>query len=203
MKSLTGGDTVTARFMKKDFFSFHPTFKLWLATNHKPRIRGTDYAIWRRIKLIPFTLTIPDEEQDPTLGETLKAEAPGILRWCVEGCLAWQHEGLAEPYPVLQATATYRQEQDVLGAFLAERCIFEPNAWASAKELFEEYKTWCESGGEKAILNKREFGLALKERGLQDRRIFKGRGWQGLRVLLVGEPEPDLQEEVHNVGNLD
>lgn len=94
VKQLTGGDTVSARKLYSEFFQFRPEFKLWLAANHKPVIRGTDQAIWRRIRLIPFTVTIPEQEQDPDLVRKLTAELPGILRWAVDGCLAWQRSRL-------------------------------------------------------------------------------------------------------------
>ena len=122
VKELTGGDRIRARFMRCNFFEFPPTHHIWLAVNHKPTIRGTDTGIWRRIKLIPFAVSIPDEEQDKALGEKLQAERAGILAWAVQGCLAWQEHGLGEPDEVRQATSEYRGEQDVLATFIAERC---------------------------------------------------------------------------------
>src|SRR5437867_6039937 len=98
--------------MRAEWLDFRPEFKLWLATNHKPVIRGTDKAIWDRIRLVPFTVRIPDAEQDKALGEKLRAELPGILRWVVDGCLAWQRDGLGMPAEVQEATATYRAEMD-------------------------------------------------------------------------------------------
>ncbi|HLI51013.1 MAG TPA: phage/plasmid primase, P4 family, partial [Thermomicrobiaceae bacterium] len=100
VKQLTGGDRVTARFMRAEWFEFSPTFKLWLATNHKPVIRGTDHAIWRRIRLIPFTVTIAEADQDKELPAKLRAEMPGILRWAIDGCLSWQRDGLGVPEAV-------------------------------------------------------------------------------------------------------
>src|SRR5262249_13180590 len=98
VKQLTGGDIITARFFYEEFFEYQPVLKLWLAVNHKPMVQGTDHAIWRRIRLLPFTATIPADEQDKRLMEKLQAELPGILRWAVEGCLAWQCEdGLTPP----------------------------------------------------------------------------------------------------------
>src|SRR5206468_6004458 len=94
IKDMTGGDTLVARFMRAEFFEFKPVFKLWLATNHKPVIKGTDEAVWDRIRLIPFTVRIPEAQQDKHLIEKLKAEEPGIISWAVEGCLAWQRDGL-------------------------------------------------------------------------------------------------------------
>lgn len=87
IKALTGGDTISARFLFKEYFEFRPQFKVWMATNHKPIILDTDNAIWRRVKLIPFDVTIPEEERDPRLVEKLREEYPGILNWAVQGCL--------------------------------------------------------------------------------------------------------------------
>jgi putative DNA primase/helicase len=108
VKQLTGGDTLTARFLYGEHFEFQPMFKLWLAVNHKPVVQGTDHAIWRRIRLLPFIVTIPVAEQDKRLAEKLQSELPGILRWAVEGCLAWQQEGLEPPLVVKRATGDYR-----------------------------------------------------------------------------------------------
>ncbi|MDT7898637.1 MAG: DNA primase, partial [Armatimonadota bacterium] len=97
IKTLTGGDTVAARFLYREFFEFRPRFKAWLAANYKPEIRGSDYAIWRRIRLIPFTVTIPPDEQIPDLAEQLKGELLGILNWALEGLRDWLANGLQPP----------------------------------------------------------------------------------------------------------
>ena len=141
---MTGGDTMTARFMRAEFFEFDPEFKIWLATNHKPTIRGTDYAIWRRIRLIPFTVTIPEAEQDAALLDKLTAELPGILAWAVRGCLDWQTNGLGAPSEVTSATQEYRDEMDVLGEFLTDCCVLAPTRTARAKDLYAAYQKWCE-----------------------------------------------------------
>jgi putative DNA primase/helicase len=112
VKQLTGGDRISARFLHAEFFEFQPIFKIWLAANHKPVIRGTDNAIWERIRLIPFSVTIPEGERDLHLAEKLAAEGPGILRWMVDGCRAWQHQGLCPPTEVRQATEDYRSWPD-------------------------------------------------------------------------------------------
>ena len=108
--------------MRKDFFEFQPTHHLWLAVNHKPTIRGTDAGIWRRIRLIPFLVSIAEEEQDKRLPEKLQRDARGILAWMVRGAVEWAAHGLGEPDEVRMATAAYRSEQDVLATFFAERC---------------------------------------------------------------------------------
>ena len=117
VKQLTGGDKIAARFLHGEWFEFTPGFKVVLAVNHKPAIQGTDHAIWRRIRLIPFTVTIPAKEQNKTLSEKLHAGNAGILRWAVDGCLAWQQDGLDPPSAVSEATAAYRDEMDTVGAF--------------------------------------------------------------------------------------
>ena len=192
IKQLSGGDRIPARFMRSEWFEFQPTFKIWLATNHKPVIRGTDLAIWRRIRLVPFTVTISEQEEDKQLGEKLQAEFPGILRWAVEGCLAWQQHGLGMPEAVKNATAGYREEMDVLGAWVAECCVIEPNAKAGAKELYASYTAWCEAGGERA-LSQRAFGLQLGERGFER---YRGTGkkhmWRGIGLKSDPyDPAPD------------
>lgn len=175
IKQLTGGDKITARFLHGEFFEFKPTFKLWLSANHKPVIRGTDHAIWRRIRLLPFTVQIPKEEQDRELPEKLKAELPGILNWALAGCLQWQYGGLEPPEEVTSATQTYREEMDVMADFLAERCFLAPGASATAEELYSTYTKWSEDAGEKRPMSQRSFGMALTERGFQRRRGTGGR----------------------------
>ncbi len=179
VKQLTGGDTITARFLNREFFDFQPTFKLFLAANHKPQVRGSDHATWRRIRLIPFTVTIPNEEQDKRLLAKLTTELPGILRWAVEGCRAWQRVGLDEPSPVRSATAGYREEMDILGQFLEARCTVTPEARVSSTPLYIAYKSWCEDNGEQA-LTQTAFSLRLKERGLEKRKCGGVIKWRGL-----------------------
>jgi putative DNA primase/helicase len=183
VKDLTGQDTVTARFMRAEFFDFPPTHKLWLSTNHKPEIRGTDTAIWRRIRLIPWSVTIPPEEQEKRLPATLRRELAGILAWAVRGCLEWQREGLRAPDEVRRATSEYRAEMDVLAGFLGECCETGPELWDYAKDLYTSYKRWCGETGERPE-TQRKFGERLRERGFQrDRGGSRGAGiWRGLRL---------------------
>lgn len=190
VKQLTGNDRVVARFLYREHFEFVPTFKLWLAANHKPVIRGADHAIWRRIKLIPFQVTIPPEDRDRQLAARLRAELPGVLAWAVRGCLEWQQYGLGEPPEVTEATNEYRAEMDPLGPFFGERCVLHPNARAYAGELYAGYAAWCEQAGERPM-SQREFGLRLQERGFE-RRIVRGRVvWVGLG-LRGGEDGEDV-----------
>jgi putative DNA primase/helicase len=164
VKRLTGQDTMTARFLRAEFFDFTPEFKLIVACNHLPTIRGTDHAIWRRLHRIPFTVTIPETEQDKTLPAQLRAEFPGILRWLVQGCLDWQREGLGVPEEVQEANKAYRASQDVLGRFIEECCMVSPQVRAKASDLYEAYKRWCDASGEYAI-TLTAFGNRLEEQG--------------------------------------
>lgn len=173
VKQITGGDRLKARFMRQDFFEFQPTFKLWLAANHKPVIKGTDYAIWRRIRLIPFDVTIKAKEQDKKLGDKLKAEYPGILRWAVEGCLEWQRDGLQEPPEVLAATKAYQEEMDVLGRFLKEETLQEPQIKVQASVLYNRFKQWCDENGENPVSNN-AFGRKMTELSFEKVHTEKG-----------------------------
>lgn len=181
VKQVTGGDIITARFLFREFFEFRPTFKLWLAANHKPNVRGGDHGIWRRIRLVPFTVTIPETERDPQLTQKLAAELPGILAWAVRGCLDWRANGLGAPAAVMAATASYREEMDAFGGFLDEACVVHEAASVTAKELYVAYQTWCETNGERARSQK-ALAMGLRERGFAAVRTKKARGWAGLRV---------------------
>lgn len=179
VKQITGQDTVAARFLYAEFFEFRPSFKIWLATNHKPIIRGDDAAIWRRIKLIPFTVTLAPEKQDKDLPAKLLAEAPGILNWMIAGCLEWQRVGLQEPEQVLAATADYRIEMDTVSQFISDECELGPTFSEAASELYRRYQTWCEASGVR-YMSKNRFGRRLTERGiaLQEARYSRRLGVQ-------------------------
>jgi len=185
VKQLTGGDKVRARRMRQDFWQFDPTHKVFMAVNHKPEVRGTDTAIWRRLRLIPFEQTIPPAEQDKKLPQKLEAELPGILRWALEGCLEWQHEGLQAPEEVRKATGAYRSEMDVIGAFLQDECEIGREFREQFTTLYKRYEEWCEDGGERAE-TRRKFNARLKVRGrFEARRSGPGGAneWHGLRLL--------------------
>ncbi len=188
VKQLSGGDRVVARFLHREFFEFTPTFKVWLAVNHKPTIRGTDHAIWRRVRLIPFDVTIPEREQDRALVERLKGELPGILTWAVEGCQLWQQEGLGLPLAVRTATAGYRAEMDAVGTFLGECCVSAPDAEVAVGELYEAYTTWCARSGEEAV-SKKALSTLLEERGFAPGHSETARLRRGLRLRRPDEPE--------------
>ncbi len=188
VKDLTGQDTISARFMRAEWFDFKPTHKLWLATNHRPEIRGTDNAIWRRIRLVPWSVVVPPAERDRKLPEKLRAELPGILAWVVRGCLEWRREGLGESEEVRNATAEYQAEQDVLATFIEERCVVTPNASAAATPLYHAYQAWCEDAGERVETQKR-FGRRLAERGFEREKagVYY---WRGIGLRYDGDDDP-------------
>jgi putative DNA primase/helicase len=186
VKQMTGGDTISARFLHAEFFDFRPAFKLWFRTNHKPTIRGTDDGIWARIRLIRFTQRIADAERDKQLPARLLAELPGILSWAVQGCLAWQRDGLGMPTDVAKATDEYRKEMDVLGGFLADCCVVGLEHRCTAKDLYTAYTKWAEEGGERALTQK-ALSLRLIERGFVSAKGTGGtRMWSGLKVAGGG-----------------
>jgi len=182
VKDLVGQDTMQARFLFKEFFSFVPSHKLWMYGNHKPAIRGTDTGIWRRIKLIPFEVTIPSDEVDANLPTKLLAERSGILNWALAGCQRWQQEGLGEPEAVRAAVAEYRSEMDTLSQFLADCCVTGKRQEVTKADLYTAYKRWCDESGEYQVTSTK-FGLQLKERGFLDTRTMTTRGWRGIGLL--------------------
>lgn len=179
VKQITGGDLITARRMHEDFWEFSPTHKIWLAANHKPGIVGTDWAMWRRIKVIPFDVTIPDDQQDKDLLAKLAKELPGILTWAVEGCLEWKRDRLGEPPVVAQATAAYRAEMDVLGNFLTDCFIESSTARAPVKDVNEAYATWCQENGETPFALK-ELKTQIEKRGFGQKRNKGFRYYAGI-----------------------
>ena len=183
IKRMTGDATLRARYMRCDYFDFARTFKLILVTNNRPRVPENSEAAWRRVRLIPFTVIVPPEERDPQLLQKLRDEWPGILAWAVQGCLAWQRDGLGAPPAVLAATAEYRADQDTIGEFLAEQCAAEPNAVAFASDLYLEYQRFAESAGEHPV-SQRRFGSALASRGFSSERCTRTnrRAWGGIRL---------------------
>lgn len=173
VKQATGGDEMTVRLLYKEFFSFVPKFKLWFATNHKPKIKGSDFAIWRRIILLPFLVTFNDKEKmvkgqkekDPDLKNKLIQEYPGILVWMVRGCEEWQRIGLKPPTAVTSATESYQDTQDNVSAFIRDNCWLSRGVSCEVGLLYTAYEMWCEENDEEAI-SSRAFGSNLEERGM-------------------------------------
>lgn len=179
LKSLTGGDTISVRGLYEAQQEFTPQFKLWLAANYKPDVRGRDQGIWRRIKLVPFTVQIPEEERDKGLKDKLLAEASGILNWALEGCQDWLERGLRVPPEVDAATAEYQEDTDVLAAWIREKCVQAGYAVARLSDLFSSYSAYAESGNERPVTS-RALCKMLQDRGFKkDRNTFN-------QVTIVG-----------------
>lgn len=195
IKDIVSRDTIAARALYKDFFEFHATHVLWIMGNHRPRVSGTDDGIWRRIMLVPFTVTIPEHERDRSLLEQLKcSHIPAIMNWMVEGARLYLENGIEPPQAVIQATLQYRHEMDVVRRFLADCCVCEPNAEIPLSMLYDCYRRWVEIGGEMP-LSKTRFGRRLEELDYQQRRTARLRLWVGIRID-PGSPENPYQPPV-------
>jgi putative DNA primase/helicase len=162
VKAITGGTKISARRMREDYWEFTPSHTIVLATNYKPLVKGTDHGIWRRIHLVPFTVTISESEMDKELKNKLINEAPQILYWMVQGCLAWQRQGLDLPREVAEATECYRTDSDILGGFVSECCNVAEGLTVQADELYSEYKRWAAECGQK-VWSRTRFGLRISE----------------------------------------
>lgn len=181
IKNLTGGDRLNARFMRGDFFNFQPTHKLLISGNTKPSLRHVDNAIRRRFLLIPFTVTIPDHEQDPDLADKLRAEWPAILGWMLAGCLDWRDGGLKVPPIVRDATDDYLAEEDSVAQWIADHIVRDPMAFTATTELFLSWAAWCKTrnltpGTEKS------FVAELADKDYAQKRTGKARGFKGIAL---------------------
>jgi putative DNA primase/helicase len=184
VKSLTGGDTVAARFLNKEFFEFRPEFKLWLVANHKPRASAGDGALWRRVLLVPFIVSLPEEERDPRVKRVLTQDLEvreAILAWAVQGALEWRARGLAVPGAVRDATAAYREECDELAGFFDDRCEFGPEFEVPSAHLREECDAWCKANGLHPP-DARALAAALMARGCKAAKVGGKRGWRGVKL---------------------
>jgi putative DNA primase/helicase len=187
IKNLTGGDKLSARYMRGDFFDFKPTHKLLIEGNYKPSLRNVDEALKRRFLLIPFTVMIPEAERDPKFADKLKVEWPAILRWMVDGCLEWQRHGLVVPTIIREATAEYLADQDTLAEWAEERIERVLGAFVLTRKLFASWKQWCADrnlspGTETA------FAESLKARGHEQTRRNYGRGFKDMALKWTDEP---------------
>lgn len=160
IKAVTGGEEITVRFLHKEFFTYQPQFKVWMSSNLKPAIKGTDWGIWRRMKLIPFEVTISEEYKDKFLPAKLRKESSGILNWMLRGLARYREEGMIYPEKVRAATAQYRDSQDVIGQFLQAKCVVKKHAEIKGSELYLSYKIWSEANRE-FIMRERKFTEAL------------------------------------------
>jgi putative DNA primase/helicase len=181
VKSVTGGEPISARFMRAEWFEFLPQFQVWYSSNHKPTIRGTDHGIWRRIRLVPWEWTVPPGADDKHLDEKLLAEADGILAWAVRGAVEWARAGLGLPDGVADATREYRSEMDLLSDFLGDCCIVGPEAVGCVNsDLFRAFTRWLEENGEKAKSH-RWLSRQLRDRGFKQARA-EARSWDGIAL---------------------
>lgn len=178
IKQLTGGDRISARFMRQDFFDFKPQFKLVIAGNHKPSFRSVVEAMRRRLYLVPFTVTIPPDQRDGHLADRLCAEWGGILNWAIAGLAELQRQGLNPPAIVRQATEEYLTAEDVLGQWLETRCE-RASARTPVDRLYADWKQFCDEAGEHAG-TKKSFSQLLEDRGYQRYRTGRDRGFIGL-----------------------
>ena len=183
VKELCGGDTIKARRMRENFWEFRPSHQVLLTTNHRPVVRGTDHGIWRRLLLIPFTVTIDEARQDNQLQQKLRGELGLILRWAVDGCLAWQRDGLNPPACVIEATQEYRTESDSFARWFDERCLVAEHACCKAGDAFGDYMAWCEKLGERH-LTQTAFGRRILEKPFTKTKTRDGYRYDGFGLIL-------------------
>jgi putative DNA primase/helicase len=199
IKDLTGGDTIKARRLFCPEFNFRPTHKLWIFGNNKPTIRDTDTGIWRRIRLIPFNVTIPEAERQQHFREQyLVPELPGILKWAAQGCQDWLQAGhLTTPDSVLAATTGFKDEMDLLAAFIMEKCKCAEYYSCRAGSLYDAYKKWAETSGEN-VLSGTYFGRELGKRGYNKKHTASGTFYYGISTIdesdYIAQPEPEPRD---------
>lgn len=189
VKELTGGDRIRARRMHQDHWEFSPSHKIVLATNHRPIIKGTDWAIWRRIRLVPFDVKIPEASKDRNLKEKLGRERSGIFNWCLAGCLEWQRDGLGAVSAVQDATERYRADQDLLGRFIADCCVLSPTAWTPIADMHSTQNRYADENGDPK-LTKRELTKALEERGIATGKKRGERCYLAIGLIDFSAAEP-------------
>ena len=168
IKNITGNEKIVARFLHKEFFVFHPQFKLFFAANIMPKVNAKDGAVWRRIHVIPFDVSIPEEERDPKLKEWLRTPdlaGEAILAWAAEGCKQWQDSGLNPPDEVRATTAKYRLSMSALREFVEAKCVISPQEKSRSAELYEAYEAWCDKPPSRVALDRRQFGQLLNDYG--------------------------------------
>lgn len=199
VKDITGGDTLEGRRLYQEAFTFKPLFKPWMYGNHKPEIRGTDDAIWSRVRLVPFEVSFKGRE-DLELADKLEAELSGIFNWAIQGCLDWQRTGLRPPTKVEAATQAYRDEMDVFGPFIAECCVVHRNVEVRASDLWAAYRTWCDANGVKEQ-TQTKFGKYLNSKGIHTERS-NGVKRLGIGLLDSYHSDSSLSGTVGTVGTV-
>jgi putative DNA primase/helicase len=185
IKSFTGGDMISARPIYGEWVDFQPIGKIFLTTNNRPEIRGSDDGIWRRMVEVPFNRQFTADEQDKELMAALLQELPGILNWAIEGCLRWQAEGLLAPQSVQASVTEYRTEMDTVCSFVTEECFVAPQERVQVGSLYQRYSNWCRSSS-KQPRTKVQFGKALSDQGFKQMRDSNGRYWRGLSISITG-----------------
>jgi putative DNA primase/helicase len=198
VKKLTGRDPLTARRARTDYLRIEPTHKIFICGNHLPAIRATSHAIWRRILLIPFTVTIPEERQDIDLPAKFRAEASGILNWLLQGCLQWQKSGLKQPAEVAEAIRSYRSDMDVLGDFLEDCSVPDPDGEVTNPEMRKAYEEWCQHNGQRPM-SARGLALSLKERGFVQKQMGPSRTRTWLGIALQPYEEPLTEDQLRQL----
>jgi putative DNA primase/helicase len=194
LKRVTGRDLISARFMRKEFFEFRPTFLLMLATNYKPNFKGQDEGLWRRVKLIPFERTFKPHERDHKLGAKLLAEAQGILAWAVRGAIEWYRDGLQDPPAIVDGTKEYRQTSDALSGFLPGVFVHDEKGSVATKLVWDAYRQWCddEAMPERSRWTRKTLLAALEERGAYQKRANTGMEMRGIRRARATDHAPDI-----------
>ena len=188
VKQLTGGDTITARMLYAEYFEFKPLFKILLAGNHLPGVRDNDPATWRRLRVIPFSNEIPEQDRDPNLKKCLTDPSdagPAILAWMVKGVVAWQEEGLQEPEVVRQATQEYRAETEVFSQFIDHYMVEKPGEWISNSDFSDALNSWNRTGGNSLPYSPKQISMALRGRGHAPKKCHGVRGWQGISLRSI------------------
>ena len=185
VKALTGGEQIAARGMRQDFWSFDPTFKLWVQANHKPKATADDFAIWRRILLVPFEVFVPPSERETDIDAQLERELPGILNWCLDGASDWLTNGLNPPQSVTDATDRYRTETDPVGMFLGDEdwVTVDPAEFVSSQRLYKVYRQWCEENGRRPVASQK-LGRTLTRMGYLRVKEAGVRGWHGITAIV-------------------
>ena len=195
VKRMTGQDTISCRDLYGKYFEFKPQFKVVLRTNDKPIIRSDSYATWRRIQLIPYSVTIPESEWNKELIEQLQNELPGILNWALEGLRAYLRDGLEPPKCIQDAVSEYRSEMDIIGDWIDECCVEDPHAKVSAKDLYASYRNWSQASGQHPF-GKKRFSQKLEGKGFEKDRTGQVRFYVGL-ALKTNDPDDMLNQTVH------
>jgi len=184
VKQMTGDESLKGRFMRQDYFTFPRTHKIVLMTNNKPEIRENTVAIWRRILLVPFEVTIPSEEQDKGLIQKLKKECSGILNWAINGLQDWQENGLQVPPEVRYATEDYQEEQDYLEEYLGDNCVIDVRKSVTRTDLVEDYQEWCSKNGERSRVNRKTLFVKIRRiDGVKEGNVSRKRGFKGIGLL--------------------